>query len=144
MVLSPSRMLVYSTMCRKIFSIYGVHIPRKCIESLHFYSYALVPHSKFQVEFFENLFCPRWKGWRKLWFALSKLVYLYFIGSVTFLNVMALQFCEYLSNSVVLSLLSLLYNYGNVTPKLHQEKLHSKLEVYQEWRMLVQFMYKPT
>ena len=24
-------------MCGKIFSIYGVHIPRKCIESMHFY-----------------------------------------------------------------------------------------------------------
>ena len=30
--------LVYSTMCGKNFSIYGVHIPRKCIESMHFYS----------------------------------------------------------------------------------------------------------
>ena len=28
--------LVYSTMCGKKFSIYGVHI-RKCIESMHFY-----------------------------------------------------------------------------------------------------------
>ena len=25
-------------MCRKNFSIYGVHIPRKCIESMYFYS----------------------------------------------------------------------------------------------------------
>ena len=30
--------LVYSTTCGKLFSIYGVHIPRKCIESTHFYS----------------------------------------------------------------------------------------------------------
>ena len=30
--------LVCSTMCGKIVSIYGVHIPRKCIKSLHFYS----------------------------------------------------------------------------------------------------------
>ena len=31
--------LVYSTMCGKSYPIYGVHIPRKCIESMHFYSY---------------------------------------------------------------------------------------------------------
>ena len=32
--------LAYSTMCRKKFSIYGVHIPRKWIEPMHFYSYS--------------------------------------------------------------------------------------------------------
>ena len=37
---------IYSTMSGKKFSIDGVHIPRKCI--------------------------PGQKGWRKLWFALSK------------------------------------------------------------------------
>ena len=40
-VLSLSRILIefiYSTMCGKKFSIYGVHIPRKCIESMHFHS----------------------------------------------------------------------------------------------------------
>ena len=52
-------------MCWKSFSIYGFHIPRKYIESMHFYS-CPVPHSKLQVEFFENLFPPRQKGWRKL------------------------------------------------------------------------------
>ena len=93
-----------------------------------------VPHSKLQKEVFENLFPPRRKGWRKLWFALSKLnqkiwrwlgtlVYLYFVWSVIFLNVMALQFREYLSNSVVLSLLPLLWNHGNLTLKLHQKKI---------------------
>ena len=35
---------------------------------------------------------------------------------------MALQFCEYLSNGVVLSLLPLLCNHGNLTLKLHQKK----------------------
>ena len=29
--------LLYSTMCGKNFQIYGVHIPRKCIDSRHFY-----------------------------------------------------------------------------------------------------------
>ena len=52
------------------------------------------PHSKLQVEVFENLFPLRRKGRRKLRFALSKLVYLYFVYFVIFLNMMALQFCE--------------------------------------------------
>ena len=54
----------------------------------------------------------------------------------------ALQFCEYLSNSVVLSLLPLLCNHGHLTQKLYaSEKIailmkgdflqvDSKLEVY--------------
>ena len=46
-------------MCGKKFSIYGVHISRKCIESMriesmHFYS-CPVPYSKLQVKFFENV-----------------------------------------------------------------------------------------
>ena len=69
---------------------------------------------------------------------------------------MALEFCQQcLSNSVVLSLLSLICNCGNLTPEkiatLMKSGLllvDSKLEVYQEWRinkeMLVQFIYKPT
>ena len=30
--------LLYSTMCGKTFSVYGVHMPRKCNESMYFYS----------------------------------------------------------------------------------------------------------
>ena len=41
-------------MCGKNFSIYGVHIPRKSIEYMHFFSHASVPHSKVQLNFFEN------------------------------------------------------------------------------------------
>ena len=48
------------------FSIYGVHIHRKCVESISF-THVPVPHLKLQVEFFENLFPPRQKEWRKLW-----------------------------------------------------------------------------
>ena len=80
-VLSLSRMLVelflkllYSTICGKIFPIYEVHIPRKCIDSRHFQSYP--SHSKLATKFlssrprqkeishsprqhsFENLFPP--------------------------------------------------------------------------------------
>ena len=46
------------------------------------------------------------------------LVYLHFVWFIIFLNVTALQFCKYLSNSVVLSLLTLLCNYGNLALKL--------------------------
>ena len=35
--------LVYSIMRGKNFSIHGVHIPRKCIESMHFYSCSSPP-----------------------------------------------------------------------------------------------------
>ena len=62
-------LIIYSNMYGKNFSIYGVHIPIKCIESLHFYSCPSPPptcHSKLHVEFFENLFPSRWKGWTKL------------------------------------------------------------------------------
>ena len=74
------------------------------------------------------------KRWRKLWFALSKfnqrirkrlgtLVYMYFVCFVIFLNVMALQCCKYLSNSVVLILLTLvLCNHGNLTQTFHQKR----------------------
>ena len=42
-------------MCGKNFSIYGVHIPQKCIECIIF-THAPVLHLKLQVEVFENLF----------------------------------------------------------------------------------------
>ena len=52
-------------MCGKNFSIYGVHIPRKSL-NLCFFTHAPVPlHSKLPVEFFENLFPPRQKGWEE-------------------------------------------------------------------------------
>ena len=38
--------------------------------NLWIFTHAPVPPSKLQVEFFEILFPPRRKGWRKLWFAL--------------------------------------------------------------------------
>ena len=37
------------------------------------FTYASVPQLKIRVEFFENLFPPRQKGWRKLWFAFIKI-----------------------------------------------------------------------
>ena len=47
------------------------------------YAFLIILQSSTQksryIEFFENLFPPRQKRWRKLWFDLSKLVYLYFV-----------------------------------------------------------------
>ena len=74
------------------------------------------------------------KGWRKLWFALSKvnqkilgtLVYLYFVWSAVFLNVMALQFSKYyLPYCVVLSFSPLLCN--------HDKKLLKKRYLNEGW-----------
>ena len=73
--------------------------------NLSIFTHAPVPHSKLQVESFENLLPTRWKGSRKLWFDLLKfnekiwrwlgtLVYLHLAWFVIFLNVMALQFCK--------------------------------------------------
>ena len=44
MVVESSLKLVYSIMCGKKFRIYGVHFPRKCIES-SFYSCPLLPQN---------------------------------------------------------------------------------------------------
>ena len=44
-------------MCGESFYIYGVHIPRKRIESKHLYSWP-PSHRKLLAECFENLFPP--------------------------------------------------------------------------------------
>ena len=56
--------LVYSTMCGKNFSIYGVHIPRKCIESMHFYS-CPSPPLKTPGRIFWKSVSPKTKGMEK-------------------------------------------------------------------------------
>ena len=97
--------LAYSTMCGKVFFQFMVFTFPENALNLCIFTHTPVPHSKLKVEFFENLFLPRQKGRRKLWFALSKfnqkiwrrlgtLVYTYFVWFVFFLNVMALQFFE--------------------------------------------------
>ena len=102
--------------------------------NLCIFTHASIPHSKLQAEFLKNLFPARRKRWRKLWFYLLKfnqkiqrwlgtLSYLYFLWFIIFLNVMSLQFCkQYLSNGVVLHLLTLLCNHGNLTLKFHPKK----------------------
>ena len=120
----------------RFFNLWCSH-SKKIIEPLLFYS-CPSPPLKTPGRMFWKYIPTRQKGWSKLWFALSKfnqkiwrwletLVYLHFAWFVIFLNVMALQFLNiYLisikSNSVVLSLLPLLCNRGNLTLKLHQKK----------------------
>ena len=57
--------LVYSNMCGKNFSIYGVHILRKSL-NLCFFTHAPVPHSKLLVEFLKICFPQDRRGGRKL------------------------------------------------------------------------------
>ena len=62
--LSPEYLLnffwiVHSTMCGKNFSVYGINNALK----LWIFTYAPVSDSKLEVEFFENVFPPRQKGW---------------------------------------------------------------------------------
>ena len=113
---------LYSTICAKNFQIYGVHIPRKCIDSKHF-THArsqskLTPkflsscprqkeitHSPRQHSF-ENLFHPTAeKGGGKYDFLyqnsvrkyeddLKHYVFHIFYDLQFFSNVMALQFCK--------------------------------------------------
>ena len=54
MFVESSLKVVYSTMYGKKFQIYGVHIPRKCIESRHFYSCPLPPHSVLTLKFLSS------------------------------------------------------------------------------------------
>ena len=54
----------------KNVSIYGVHIPGKCIEFMHFYTHAQFP-LKTPGRIFGKAVSPRGKGWKKLRFVLS-------------------------------------------------------------------------
>ena len=87
-------------MCGKKLSIYVVHIPRKSL-NLCFFTHTLVPNSKLVVEFFENLFPPRQKGWEEAMICTIKIqsenmkmtwnISLFPFGMIAiFLNVMAL------------------------------------------------------
>ena len=134
--------LLYVPLCvGKLFQFYGIHIPKKCIESRNFYS---CPNSPIKTpgRNFENLFAPRRKGWKKPWFALlkynqkisrwpGKLIYFTrytFAWFVIFWNVMALKLCElYLSDIVVLSSLPLSCNHGNLTLRLCNIRLSEKI-----------------
>ena len=77
--LSFSRMLVeffvtciFHHVWENFFQFMVFTFPENAL-NLCIFIYTQIPHSKLQVEFFENLFPPRRKGWRKLWFTLLKL-----------------------------------------------------------------------
>ena len=114
-------------MCEKSFSIYGVHIPRKC---MYFYSCPSPPlkiHHPGRI--FWKFVSPKTKRVEETMIYFIKIksenmkmtwvisFFIFFAWFLIFLNVVVLQFCEYLSNSVVISLLPLLCNRGNLTLK---------------------------
>ena len=91
-------------MCRKNFSICGVHILRKSL-NLCFFTHAPVPYSKLLVEFFENLFPSRQKGFEEAMICSVKIqsenmimtynISLFPFGIIAiFPNLMTLQFCK--------------------------------------------------
>ena len=115
-----------------------------------------IPQLKLRVEFLENLFPPREKGWRELWFVLLKFnekiwrwpgtlinlfIYLFKLfyfcmvcnffkwNDVTVLWIVSRKSIK--SIIVVLSLLPLLCNHGNLTLKLYirQNTALSKSEI---------------
>ena len=61
MLVDFSLIFVYSTICRKRFSVYDVQIPRKCTESMHFY---LCPTSPLKTpgKMFRKSFPTKTKG----------------------------------------------------------------------------------
>ena len=98
---------LYFAPCRgKFFSIYGVHIPRKCIESLHFYS---CPSSTLKTpariflksvspkteEVEEAMICSikiQSEDMKMTWNIFFLFYFIFFIFFLIFLNVMVLQF----------------------------------------------------
>ena len=150
MYLSPefvefSLACIFHHVWEKFFNLWCSHFLENSLNLAMQYYWCPSPLFKAPGRIFWKSVSLKTNWWRKLWFSLSKFnwkiwrwlgtsAYLYFIWCNIFLNVMASQFCEwYLLNSVVLSLLPLLYNNSNLTLKLHLKKLDSKLEVYQEW-----------
>ena len=120
----------------KTFKIYCVRIPRKCIESRHFYSYPL-PTQNSRQNFLKICFPQQKKGMEKTTLCFIKIQsenmkmfgasgYLYFVQLAIFSKcMMALHIFSNIypvSYRVVLSLLPLYCNQDNLTLKLHQKK----------------------
>ena len=107
----------------KSFLIYGVHIPGKYIECMHFYS-CQFPIQTTRQDFWKISFPQDERGGENHYLLYENSIKRYeddFIFCMIH-KVIALQFCKYLSNSVVLSLLPLLCNYSSLTLKLHQKE----------------------
>ena len=63
--------LIYSPICGKSFQFMVFTFLENAFNPCIF-THVSFSYSKLQVEFFENVFPPRQKGWSKLWFSLSK------------------------------------------------------------------------
>ena len=159
--------LVYSTMCGKNFQ-FVVFTFLENVLNLCIFTHVPVPQLKTPGRIFwkfiscfhqdkrggENYDLLYQNSSRKCEYDLEN----YFVWLVFFLTAMALQFCEkYLSKSVVLSLLPLLFNHGNLTLKLHQKYSYlnkgwlfigrfkvASLPGMINKELLAQFIYKPT
>ena len=117
--------------------------------NLCIFTHALVPHQNSRQKFLKVCFSQAKRdgenydllyqnSTRKYGDNLEHQVICTLYDFVIFLNVMALQFCkQYLSNSVVLSLLSLLCNHGNLTLKLHQKKIAALNECSDQYSALI-------
>ena len=79
MLVEISLKVVYSNTCGKSYQIDGVRIPKKCIESIHFYSCDLPPHLKLVPSSYHHTL-----GRRKSLIPAGSLGYLYFECFVIF------------------------------------------------------------
>ena len=102
MLVEFSLTCIFQHLWENVFN--GVHIPRKSL-NLCFFTHAPVPHSKLQVEFFENLFPPKAEAVEEAMTCSVKIqpenmkmtwnINLFpFVMIAIFLNVTALQFCK--------------------------------------------------
>ena len=152
-------------MCGKI---YGVHIPRKCIESMHFYS-CPSPPLKTPGRVFWKSISPKTKGVEETMICFIKIQsenmkMTWNISLFIFCMICKFSKCDDFTvlrtisiNSVVLTLLPLLSNHCNLTLKLHPKNSYlnegwlftGRFKVGRIPRMinkdvLAQFIYKPT
>ena len=127
-------------MCGKLFSIYGVDILRKCIKPMHFYS-CPSPPLKTPARVFCKSVSPKTKAVEETMICFIKIQsgnmkMTRNISLSTFCMICNFSKCDgsivlciisIKSNSVVLSLLTLLCNHGNLTLKLHQKEKRATL-----------------
>ena len=91
--------------CRMLVEFSDLHIPTCVGKFFQFMMFTFLENALNLYIFTQAMICSATlKFYQKIWRWLGTLVYLHFVWYVIFLNVMALQFCKYLSNSGVLSL----------------------------------------
>ena len=91
--------------CRILVEFSNLHIPTCVRNFFQFMMFTFLENALNLCIFTHTMICsPILKFSQKIWRWLGTLIYLHFVWFVIFLNVMALQFCKYLSNSRILSL----------------------------------------